>query len=46
MGYRDGKAANEGWFHSPGHHKNMLVPDHRRIGVGRSGVYYTEGFGN
>ncbi len=45
MGYRDGKAANDGWFHSPGHHKNMLAPDHTRIGIGRSGVYYTEEFG-
>jgi uncharacterized protein YkwD len=46
MGLRDGKAANEGWFHSPGHHKNMLAADHVRIGVGRSGVYFTEEFGN
>jgi uncharacterized protein YkwD len=44
MGVSDGKAANEGWFHSPGHHKNMLG-DHTRIGVGRSGTYFTEMFG-
>jgi uncharacterized protein YkwD len=45
MGYADGNAANLGWFHSPGHHKNMLG-NHRRIGLGVSGQYYTEMFGN
>ena len=45
MGYHDGNAANQGWFHSPGHHKNMLLSDVLRIGVGRSGGYYTEAFG-
>ncbi len=44
-GVRDGKAANLGWFHSPGHHKNMLG-DHKRVGLGRSGAYFTEMFGN
>jgi uncharacterized protein YkwD len=44
MGYHDGKAANMAWFHSPGHHKNMLG-NHVRVGVGRSGVYFTEMFG-
>lgn len=45
MGVADGKAANEGWFHSPGHHTNMLG-NHKRVGVGRSGTYFTELFGN
>jgi len=44
MGYRDGKAASDGWFHSPGHHKNMLG-NHRRVGVGRKGTHYTQLFG-
>ncbi len=44
MGYPDGRAVNLGWFHSPGHHVNMLG-DHRRVGVGRSGNYYTQMFG-
>ena len=44
MGVHDGKAANESWFHSPGHHTNMLG-NHTRVGVGRSGVYFTELFG-
>lgn len=43
-GYRDGAAATTGWFHSPGHHKNMLG-EHARIGVGRAGRYFTQMFG-
>ena len=43
-GYHDGKAANQGWFHSPGHHKNML-DKHKRVGMGQSGSHYTEMFG-
>jgi len=45
MSGRGGKAVNEIWFHSPGHHVNMLAADNVRIGVGRSGIYYTEQFG-
>jgi uncharacterized protein YkwD len=44
MGCHDGREANQGWFHSPGHHANMLG-NHVRIGMGRSGLYYTEAFG-
>jgi uncharacterized protein YkwD len=44
MGRTDGNQANQGWFHSPGHHKNMLG-SHVRIGMGRSGGYFTELFG-
>lgn len=44
MGTTDGKKANEMWFHSPGHFRNMLG-GHRRVGIGRSGVYWTEVFG-
>jgi len=44
-GAMDGSAANEAWFHSPGHHKNMMG-NHARIGVGRSGAYFTEMFGD
>jgi len=41
MGVRDGKAANLGWFHSPGHHKNMLG-NHNRVGMGLVGAHFTE----
>lgn len=43
-GTMDGAAANRMWWHSPGHHKNMLG-DHKRVGVGRSGRHWTEMFG-
>jgi uncharacterized protein YkwD len=44
QGLRDGVRVTDRWFHSPGHFHNMLG-SHRRIGVGRSGVYFTEMFG-
>ncbi len=43
-GYSTGPAANLGWFHSPGHHKNMLG-NHKRVGVGRENKHWTELFG-
>lgn len=45
MGTRDGRQANLMWFHSPGHHINMLNISHKRVGVGRGDVYWTELFG-
>jgi uncharacterized protein YkwD len=44
-GSTSGKKADERWFHSPGHHKNQMA-DSARVGVGRSGTYFTEMFGN
>ncbi len=38
------ESANEGWFHSPGHHKNMMAPDHEFVGLGRSGDHWTQLF--
>ncbi len=32
------------WWHSPGHHANMMR-DFRRIGVGREETHWTEMFG-
>jgi uncharacterized protein YkwD len=45
MGSAVSAAAIKGWFLSPGHHKNMLGPDHRRQGLGYVGKYWTEEFG-
>lgn len=45
MGMPDGEAAIEGWWHSPGHHKNMLGGQ-RRTGLGRSGERWTQLFGD
>lgn len=44
MGSTKGESANLAWFHSPGHHKNMLG-NHRRIGLGCHGRHWTEMFG-
>jgi uncharacterized protein YkwD len=44
MGTLDGAVANEMWWHSPGHHRNMLG-DHQRVGLGRHNHYWTELFG-
>jgi len=40
----DGPAANHAWFVSPGHHRNMLG-EYSRVGVGKSGAYYTQMLG-
>jgi uncharacterized protein YkwD len=44
MGTLDGAVANEMWWHSPGHHRNMLG-DHKRAGLGRYNQHWTELFG-
>ncbi len=41
MGSNDGKAANEGWFHSPGHHVNMMNPAHKWVGIGTTAEHWT-----
>lgn len=43
-GTSNGKSAHEGWFHSPGHHRNQMG-NASRVGVGRSGTYFTQLFG-
>jgi len=45
VGSKDGKSANRGWWHSPGHHKNMLAPGARRVGMGSEGGHWTQMFG-
>jgi uncharacterized protein YkwD len=45
MGSAVSAAAIRGWFLSPGHHKNLLAPDHRRQGLGQAGKYWTQMFG-
>ncbi len=44
MGQRDGQAVNMAWFRSPGHHTNMLA-NHKRVGLGQAGAYFTQLFG-
>lgn len=38
-------SANQGWFFSPGHHKNMFKGSHRFIGLGHFQKYWTQMFG-
>lgn len=45
MGSSNPKAANRGWFFSPGHHKNMFSPRYGRIGLGNFGSHWTQMFG-
>ncbi|RME04318.1 MAG: CAP domain-containing protein [Planctomycetota bacterium] len=45
MGMTTGQAAFMAWYNSSGHHRNMLDPKHRSLGVGNSGTYWTQDFG-
>jgi uncharacterized protein YkwD len=45
VGSSDGKSANRGWWHSPGHHRNMLNPGARRVGMGVHGKHWTQMLG-
>ncbi|MGI9241024.1 MAG: CAP domain-containing protein, partial [Verrucomicrobiales bacterium] len=44
VGSTSGKAANRGWWHSPGHHVNMLAPGARFVGMGVHGKHWTQMF--
>jgi hypothetical protein len=43
-GAPDPVRANQGWFHSPGHHKNMLNPAFTYVGLGRHERHWTQMF--
>lgn len=43
-GQRTGKAVIDGWWHSPGHHRNMLAAA-TRTGIGRFEFHWTQLFG-
>lgn len=44
MGSPKGADAIEAWWHSPGHHVNMMA-EHRRVGLGRHETHWTQLFG-
>jgi uncharacterized protein YkwD len=44
-GNKEGHAANQAWWHSPGHHINMLSPNAKRVGMGVNEKYWTQMFG-
>jgi uncharacterized protein YkwD len=45
-GYNSAEAVTMGWWHSPGHFKNMMNGGFRRIGVGRVDQHWTQMFGS
>jgi len=45
-GNENGKAANKAWWYSPGHHRNMLSPGNRRVGMGVHRKKWTQMFGS
>ncbi len=45
-GNEKGHAANRAWWYSPGHHRNMLSPSNRRVGMGVHSKDWTQMFGN
>lgn len=44
QGGERGEDAIEGWWHSPGHHANMMSA-HKRVGLGKYEDYWTQLFG-
>lgn len=45
MGRADPQSAHDGWYRSSGHHRNILDPDHRCMGVGQHRDHWTQNFG-
>ncbi|HIG11280.1 MAG: CAP domain-containing protein [bacterium] len=45
MGGGSPDGAHDGWIHSSGHHRNILMPGHREMASGLSGAYWTQNFG-
>jgi len=45
MGRDTGRGAFDSWFHSSGHHRNMLGAGWTEMGCGRSESYFTQVFG-
>ncbi len=45
QGQKTPAAAILGWWHSPGHHRNMLGAGHARVGLGRHANTWTQMFG-
>ncbi|RIB20280.1 hypothetical protein C2G38_2035395 [Gigaspora rosea] len=44
-GYENEDSSMNGWMNSPPHRANILNPDFRDLGVGRSGDYWTQDLG-
>ncbi len=44
-GSGDPEGAHQGWIHSSGHHRNILMADWKEMGTGRAGSHWTQNFG-
>jgi uncharacterized protein YkwD len=45
MGYKNDEQVFNGWINSPGHCRNIMLPDIKEIGLARVGDYWTLLFG-
>jgi len=45
MGGGSAQGAHEGWTHSSGHHRNLLMSGHKEMGSASNGAYWTQNFG-
>jgi uncharacterized protein YkwD len=41
----DPQAAHDGWLHSSGHHRNILMAAHREMASANASNYWTQNFG-
>jgi hypothetical protein len=42
----DPEAAHDGWLHSSGHHRNILMDGHREMASAIASLYWTQNFGS
>lgn len=42
----DPQAAHDGWLHSSGHHRNILMAGHRELASANASNYWTQNFGS
>jgi uncharacterized protein YkwD len=45
MGRTDPASAHDGWAHSSGHHRNLLMAGHREMASSLVSLYWTQNFG-
>ena len=45
MGNTTPEGSHQGWCHSSGHHRNLLMPQWTEMGTGHHGAFMTQNFG-
>jgi uncharacterized protein YkwD len=45
MGNGSPEGAHDGWIHSSGHHRNILMPGHREMASAMTSSYWTQNYG-